>query len=159
MLVLTGLNRFQNMFLMCLIAVELETEVAKTGKSQPFLYDLERGHFLGQKQHRFAIRNGCCNQIGNRLGFAGTGRTFNDHIATCQGVDKCTMLGAVCVINQRNIGMRLFVYIVDFIQAQPRVAAILMSNAFENHSDDGMVRELRLASTTRRPFRWVDVSH
>ena len=82
MLVLTGLNRFQNTFLLRLIAVKLETEVTKTGESQTFFYDLERGHFLGQKQHRFAIRNGCCNQIGNRLGLAGTGRTFNDHIAT-----------------------------------------------------------------------------
>jgi len=45
-----------------------------------------RPFLLGYEQHTLACLNGGCNHVGNRLGFAGSGRPLNDQVPPSPGL-------------------------------------------------------------------------
>ena len=63
---------------LCLVGVQFEAEWGKPDVGKPFLYNLQCGHFLCDKQHALAMEEGICYDVGDGLRLAGARRTMQN---------------------------------------------------------------------------------
>ena len=89
-----------------LVAVQLDAGVADAGLVQAPLDHFQRGHFFRHEQHRLAVRNRRGNHIGNRLRFAGAGRTLYHQIAPGPYIVHGQGLRAVAIDDMQQLGRR-----------------------------------------------------
>ena len=105
-----------------LVAVQLETGVAKVDGVEAPLYDFERGHLLRDEEDLLVARERLGQQVGDRLRLPGSGRSLDDQVAAVHGVDHGEGLGAVRVD-----------YLVEALLAEPVVDMLF-------GADDGRIR-------------------
>src|SRR5689334_1653326 len=79
--------------------MELEASLTQPGLHESAMYNFERCHLLGYKQHRLVSGQSLRNQVGDRLRFAGAGRSFDHHIVIARASSNRAELARICVYN------------------------------------------------------------
>ena len=122
------LEAFHHSHLLGVVAVKFETEIAQTESLHSGLHHVEGSEFLGHEEHRFALVKCGGNEIGDRLGLSGSGRTLDDEVFPLDGVDQGRVLGAVRHVHQRKLFIDVL-YLVDgvlvLVNTLPDGSAIL----------------------------------
>ena len=93
----------EKLLLVGLRAVQLQHEVAKARAGESRFHHLEGREFLGHEQHLLAFADGCCDEIGDGLRFAGAGRAFDHAAMAVENIDERAVLGTVGVVHQRQV--------------------------------------------------------
>ena len=75
--------------------MEIENEITDTHGVKPASNDIQSSALLGDEHHRLALVDGMHDEIGDRLGLAGAGRTLNHHRAARGGGGNDLGLGGI----------------------------------------------------------------
>ena len=85
----------QHVRLVRLVGMQLQAEFADADAIKPLFDDVERRLFLGDEQHALAVREGVCDDIGDGLALARSGRAVQNKARSRRGKRDGGILRAV----------------------------------------------------------------
>ena len=97
-----------------LVGVKLQTERTDAHLTEPALHHRQCRHFFRYEQDTLSLKQRIGNEIGNGLGFAGTGRAMENKAAALPGCTDCRKLGRIGTQRNRQICRRIL--IVQFLR-------------------------------------------
>ena len=90
------------------MAMQLKAKFCKSRLLQLFIYNVQRGKLLGNKENLLTIAKALCDNIRDGLALTCAGRSLKNKACTCLGHFNCFDLAGVCIYNVMKLHKLVF---------------------------------------------------